>query len=100
MDICTPTIKYQKRHVYHLLLSSLVMAGTWLSSISWLRMSKNTLPDKEFRFRNLVCGNLLMIGNITALSKPGLGWKITTLTEPWSLLPESTEGLRAGEEIR
>lgn len=33
-------------HVYHLLLNSLGMAGTWLSSISWLRMSENTLPDK------------------------------------------------------
>lgn len=35
-----------------------------------------------------------MIGYITALSKLGLGWKIT-LTEPWILLPEGTEGLRA-----
>lgn len=75
------------------------MAGTWLSSISWLRTSENTLPDKASLFRNLVCGNFFRIGNMTPLSKPGLSWKITTLTEPCTLLPEDIEGLRAGEKL-
>ena len=87
-------------HVYHLLLNSLGMPGTWLSSISWLRMSENTLPDKPSLLRNLVCGDLLMRGNMTALSKPGLGWKILTLTEPVSFLPGDTEAQRAGEKMR
>lgn len=87
-------------HVYHLLPNSLGMAGTWLSSISWLRMSENTLPDKPSLLRNLVCGDLLMIGNVTALSKPGLRWKISTLTEPMPFLSGGTEGQRAGEKMR
>lgn len=87
-------------HVYHLLLNSLGMAGTWLSSISWLRMSENTLPDKPSLLGNLVCGDLLMIENMTALSKPGLGWKMSKMTEPMSFLPEGTEGQRAGEKMR
>lgn len=70
-DTCTPTIKCKEIHVYHILLNSLGMAGPWLSRISWLRMSKNTLLDKESLFRNLVCGNLFMIGYITALGSAG-----------------------------
>lgn len=87
-------------HVYHLLLNSLGMAGTWLSGISWLRMSENTLPDKSSLLQNPVYGDRLMIGIMTALSKPGLGWKISTLTEPMPFLPGDTEGQRAGEKMR
>lgn len=87
-------------HVCHLLLNSLGMAGTWLSRISWLRMSENTLPDKLSLLRNLVCGVLLMTESMTALSKLGLGWKISTLMELMPFLPGSAGEQRPGGKMR
>lgn len=96
-DTCTPAKKCMSITYYLRALADRYLAFKHQLAEN---VKKNYVPDKESLLRNLVCWNLFMIGHITALSKPGVGWKITTWTEPWTLLPEGTEGLRAGEKIR
>lgn len=67
---------------------------------SWLRTSQNTLPDKPSLLRNLACGDLPAMGNMTALSKPGLGWKRSTLKAPLTFFPGGTGGQRARDKTR